>query len=82
MAFVNDEMAVTGYEVRYLAAAHEALDQRDIDHPCRLAAPSTNGPDIPEIDFKEYPKALGPLREQLTTMDENQRVSSPIYAAL
>jgi hypothetical protein len=46
MAFVDDQVAVIGDEVANLAIANEALDQRDVDPPCRLALYATDRADI------------------------------------
>lgn len=46
MALVDDQMAIVGDEVAYLAAAHEALDQRDVDPPRRLALSTADRADV------------------------------------
>jgi hypothetical protein len=61
MAFIDDEVAVIAYEVRYLATAHKALDQRDVDDSGRVPATPANDPDILRIDLQKRLQALNPL---------------------
>jgi hypothetical protein len=61
MALVNDEMTVVRHQIRYFAATHEALDQREIYDSSRLAAPAANGSNILRIDIEECPETLDPL---------------------
>ena len=75
MALVNDKMAVVSHQVRYLAAAHETLDQSDIQNACRLAKPAADDPDSLRIDIKEGSEAFDSLGEQLAAMDKNERVA-------
>ena len=53
MALVNDQMTVVRYQIGYLASAHEALDQRDINDARRLAAAAADDADVLRIDIEE-----------------------------
>jgi hypothetical protein len=50
MAFVDDEVAIVPDRVAYLAAAHEALDQGDVDLARRLALAATDCADVAFLD--------------------------------
>jgi hypothetical protein len=63
MAFVHHEMTVIRHKIRYFAMAYETLDDRDIDHTCRFAAPAANDSNVVRIDFEERPETLDPLNE-------------------
>ena len=45
VALVDDQVTVVADEIAHLAVAHEALDQRDVDPPRRLALAATDGAD-------------------------------------
>ena len=78
MALVDDQMTVVRHQVRYFAATHEALDQRDINDAGRLPASAADDADVLRIDIEKCPQALHPLGEQLATMDENERIAPPL----
>ena len=50
MAFIDDQMAVVGDDVRNLALADKALDERDIDDAGRLSFPATDNADLLRVD--------------------------------
>ena len=78
MAFIDDEMAIIGDEVRGLAAAHETLNQRDVNDAGRLAPPAADDANALRIDLEERLQALHPLRKQFPAMNENERISRPV----
>ena len=55
MALIDNQMTVVRDYVGYFAAAHEALDQRDINDAGRLAASAAGDADVLRIDIEECP---------------------------
>ena len=55
VALVDNQMTVVRYHVGYVAAAHEALDQRDINDATRLATSAADDADVLRIDIEERP---------------------------
>ena len=76
MTLVDNQVAVVGDEVADLAVAHEALDQRDVDPPCRLALSAADRADVAVLHGQKRLKALAPLVDELAAMNENQRVDT------
>ena len=75
MTFVDDEVAVVRDQITYLAVAHEALDQRDIDPPCRLALSAADCADIAVLHGQKRLKALAPLVYELAAaMNQYRRL--------
>ena len=75
VAFINDQVPITGYRIRDFTFPYEALDQRDVDAPRGLAFPAANGSNRTSVNREERLEAFDPLREQLATMHENQRAT-------
>ena len=46
MTLVDNQVTVVGDEVADLTIANEALDQRDVDPPCRLALSAADRADV------------------------------------
>ena len=76
MALVDNQLAVIGDEVADLTVAHEALDQRDVDPPRRLALSAADCADVAVLHGQKRLKAFAPLVDELAAMDENQRVDA------
>ncbi len=50
MAFVNHKMTVSADQVGRFALAYDALDQRNVDLPARLALPTTDDANAARFD--------------------------------
>ena len=61
MAFVDDKVAVIAHEVGGLPAAHQTLNQRDINDTGRLTPPTADDANVLRIDVQERFQTLHPL---------------------
>lgn len=76
VAFVHDEMAVVGHQIRHFPPPDQALDKRDVDDACRFAAPAANDADMLRVNCEEGFETFDPLGEQFSAVHEDQRVAS------
>ena len=78
MAFVDNEMAVVGDEVVRLSAAHQALNQRDIDYSRRFPPPAADDANVLRIDVQERFQTLYPLQKQFPAMNQDKGIPRPV----
>ena len=78
MTFIDDQMTIIANHVIDLPIPNQALDQRNIDDPCRLPFPATDNADLLWVDAQEGTQTLHPLIEQLPAVDENKRVPAAV----
>lgn len=71
-------MAVISDQICDLTITHEALDECDINRTCRLSFPAANNADLFWVHVQKRSQTLHPLIEQLSSMDENERISGAI----
>lgn len=76
MAFVDDDVAVFGDDVRNDALPHKALHKSDVDVFGEFPLPAMDNADLLWRDIKKDFEASDPLVEKLPAMDEDQRVSA------
>src|ERR1700677_981749 len=76
MAFINNDVTVTGDQIRYLGFSKETLYQSHVDAAAGLATTATDGADTARIDRKKLRQPLGPLFEQLLSVYQDEAVAS------
>src|SRR5262245_22912451 len=81
MALVYNQLSIARNEVRHLALAHQALDQRNVDAAGRLATTTTNHPDIIASHGKKRLPPLDPLDKKLPPVQDDGRALCAIIAA-
>jgi hypothetical protein len=75
VAFIDNEMSIVRHEIRDFPFPYYALDQRNVDDPCRLTSSATSDSNLLRIDVQEGSQALYPLTEQLAAMNQHKRIS-------
>ena len=75
MTFVDDEMAVSRDEIGDFAFPYQTLNEGDVDTPGGLAPAAADRADFGRIRGEKRLEPRGPLRDQLSPMDEYQRVT-------
>ncbi|GLS36507.1 hypothetical protein GCM10010869_20960 [Mesorhizobium tianshanense] len=53
MAFIDDQMAIVGDDIRNFPLANKTLDERDIDDARRLSLPATDSADLLRVYAQE-----------------------------
>ena len=74
VALVDDEMAVVGDDVVYLVAAHEALDDGNVNDACGLAPAVADPPDSGGGQIEERSEPRHPLVHELAAVNEDEGV--------
>ena len=74
VAFVDDQVSVVSHQVAHHVLAHQALDDRHVQRPCRLLSPAADPADGLGRQPQKRRQSLNPLFLQLPAMHENQRI--------
>jgi len=77
MAFIDDNMPVTGHQIGHHAVLPSGSEQGDIDFSGRLLLSSMDNADLVGCDVQKGLKACHPLIEKLPAMHKNQGVPVP-----
>ena len=72
MAFVHDDLAVSGHQIIHHMFAAEALYYRHVDQASRLFATASNLSNRLDRKVQKNRQSLSSLVEQLTPMDQDQ----------
>ncbi|MDX0265717.1 hypothetical protein GOC60_32045 [Sinorhizobium meliloti] len=64
MAFVDNQMAIIGDNVRNVPVADKALDERHIDDARRLSVPAADNADLLRVNAQKGTETRDPLIEQ------------------
>ena len=78
MTLVDDQVAVVGHAIIDDALPDEALNDRDVEQSGRPASPAADATNRLRGHAEERRESLDPLIEQLTPMDEHQRVHAAL----
>ncbi len=76
MAFIDNDVTITGDRIRNLGFGKETLYQRYIDAAAGLATTATDGADTCRVYREKLLQPFDPLLEQFLSMYQDQAVSS------
>lgn len=77
VTLVDNHLAVVRHDVAYDTLAHEALHDCDVDDAVRRALASADYSDRSVIDAQKRGQAIAPLIEQLSPVNDDQRIGLP-----
>src|SRR5271165_2732763 len=77
MAFIDNNMAVIGDEIRHNAPPNQTLHKRNVDDARRFLLPAIDDPEFVRRDIQKRLESRYPLLEKLPAVDENQGGPSP-----
>jgi len=74
VALVHDEVSVISNAIIYNSLSDEALDERDVNRPARLAASAADSANSRDRQVQKCRQSVDPLFEQLLPVDEHKRI--------
>jgi hypothetical protein len=77
MTFVNDDVAVFGYEILGFSLSVKALNQDDINSARSILPSPADLTNAISWQIEEYSQPFAPLIEKLGAVDDYQRVCFP-----
>jgi hypothetical protein len=76
VALVHDEVSIFSNAIIYNSLSDEALDERDVNRPARLAAPAADSPNGRGRNVQKCRQSVDPLFEQLPPVNEHERIDA------